>query len=282
MTGTGPWTCPACNLPVSTPFCPQCGERPPQPGELTLRGVIGQALHAFTNLDARLLRTLRALVARPGVLTQLYLRGPRKPFVGPFALFLLANVGFVAMESLSNSFVFSPPLANHLQRQPWSEFARDLVARRLASAHTTLADYAPVFDAAVETNARTFIIVMVPPFAVAAALLFFRRRPPFVANLVFALHFHAFMLLLFSAALAIPTLDLLIGGPGLASQRLDDVISVGLLAGATFYLYRAIGPAYAARGPSRVLQAIALGLAAMVVVLGYRFALFLATLLATT
>lgn len=282
MSSTKSWTCPACHLPATTPYCPQCGERPLDPRELSLRGVISQGLHAFTNLDARLLRTVRCLIARPGMLTQLYLKGPRKPFIGPFALFLLANVVFVAMESLSDSHIFSPTLENHLHRQPWSPWAQEQVAQHLLAANTTLAGYAPIFNQAVNTNAQSFVFMMVPPLALLAALVFYRRHRPFVANLAFSLHFHAFVLLLFSAALLVPTVDKWFGGVGLGSQRLDDVLSISLLAVTAFYFYCAVGPVYEVRGGWRVLQAILLAMGAAAVVLGYRFALFLITLHATT
>jgi hypothetical protein len=62
---------------------------------------------------------------------------------------------------------------------------------------------------------------------------------------------------------------------------LDNAIAVALLLGSGLYLYLTSGPVYEARGLRRVLQAIVLTLAAMVVFLGYRFALLLITLLTT-
>src|SRR5689334_10908046 len=131
MADTTEWTCPACGAQVATPFCPACGERHPELHELTLRGMLNQALEAFTSLDARLWRTLGELVRHPGALTVLYSRGPRKPYIGPFALFLLINVIFVAMELLPGSNIFSTPLDQHLHNQPWSSLAQDLVEHRL-------------------------------------------------------------------------------------------------------------------------------------------------------
>ena len=71
-----------------TVSCPACGERRIQLSELTVRGLLHQAVEAFTSLDARLWRTLGDLLRRPGALTVLYHHGPRKPYIGPFALFL--------------------------------------------------------------------------------------------------------------------------------------------------------------------------------------------------
>ena len=149
MNDTAPWTCPTCQRVLSTPYCPTCGERQLHPRDLTLRGLLAQIAQAITNLDARLIRTVRCLVTRPGELTIRYLQGQRKPYIGPIAFFLLTNVLFVGMESLTQSNVFSTPLEQHVRNQPWSAWARPLVAHRLTDLRTTFEAYAPVFDAAV-------------------------------------------------------------------------------------------------------------------------------------
>jgi hypothetical protein len=91
MSETAPWTCPTCNSTVSTPYCPECGERPLRERELTLRGIFNQVIQTFIKIDGRLIRSFRCLVGRPGLLTVAYLRGQRKPYVGPIPLFLIAN-----------------------------------------------------------------------------------------------------------------------------------------------------------------------------------------------
>ena len=146
MLEIAPWRCPSCDRAVSTPFCPACGERSLHPRELTLRGLIDQVFEAFTNIDGRLLRSFRYLIGRPGALTVAFLQGRRKPFVGPVALFLVANVLFFATESLTGGTIFTTPLERHLHRQPWSELAQGLVAGRLASLHTPVDLFAPRFD----------------------------------------------------------------------------------------------------------------------------------------
>lgn len=282
MTDSDSWICPTCNVAVATPYCPTCGERRLQARDLTLRGMLHKAFEAFTNLDARLIRSVRSLVLRPGTLTVLYLQGRRKPYIGPLALFLLANVLFVAMETLAGSNVFSTPLYKHLHSQPWSELAQQLVAHRLATSNTGMEAYAAAFDPAVAAHAKSLVILMVLPFALLPALVFRRHPRPFVAHVAFSLHFHAFMLLLLSASLLVPIADVvLVGGPGLASQLLDNALAIGLLLVCAVYLYLASGPVYEAKGATRVLQAIVLTVAAMVVFLGYRFALLLITLQTT-
>jgi hypothetical protein len=103
-------------------------------------------------------------------------RGHRKPFIGPVPLFLITNVLFFAVESMTGGTIFTTPLESHLHTQPWSDFAPQLVEHRLTEMSTTLELYAPVFDRAVALKARSLIIFMALSFP-AADLLRWRGHP---------------------------------------------------------------------------------------------------------
>jgi hypothetical protein len=278
---TEPWTCPTCNQAVATSYCPTCGERPLHAHDLSLRGLISQVTQACTNIDGPLLRSLRSLLTRPGFLTEAYLQGQRKPYTLPLQLFLIANVVFFATQSLTGEKIFSTPLAAHLHNDIWGGFARWLVALRLEARHTTLDLYAPVFDQAVAVNAKSLIILMVPPFSLLPALLFYRMRRPFVAHVVFSLHFYAFLLLFLCLSLIVAGVDVLFGGRGLLSETFDHALSIAELLGCAIYLHIATGIVYSATGAARMVKVALLVMAAAGIFLGYRFALLLITLFTT-
>ena len=249
-----------------------------RPRDLTLRGLFDQLIEAFSSLDGRLLRSFRLLLTRPGALTLAYSAGRRKAFAGPVQLFLIANVLFFAIQSLTHTNVFSSPLADHLHHQDWEAVAQRLVAHRLETLGTTLDLYEPIFDRAVVVNAKSLIVLMVVPFALLLPIVFYRDRRPFVTHAVFAFHLYAFLLLLFCAALGVAALDVGLGGAGLQSSRLDKLLAIANLAGSAAYLYVAMGGVYGSRGATRILKAITLALAVGVIALGYRFVLLLITL----
>ena len=142
-----------------------------------------------------MLNSLKVLFTRPGAITNAYVLGPRKPYIGPFQLFLIVNVAFFAVQAFAESPIFSTSLHSHMYDQDWSAFARTLVARKLEAAHTTLAAYTPVFEHAVDVNARSLVILLVLPFTLLLIPLFAGSRRPFVTHLVFSLHLLAFLLL---------------------------------------------------------------------------------------
>jgi hypothetical protein len=136
-TAEHPWTCPSCNRTVTTPHCPVCGERWPDPRELTVPGLASLIFHAFVEIDGRLIRSVRYAVTRPGALTMAFHRGQRKAYLKPIQLFFLANVIFFAMQSFTGAKIFSTPLASHLQSDIWGGLAERLQAHHIESAETS-------------------------------------------------------------------------------------------------------------------------------------------------
>ncbi|MEO8316455.1 MAG: DUF3667 domain-containing protein [Pseudomonadota bacterium] len=275
------WTCPNCNASATTPYCPACGEEKLRTGDLSLRVLVFQLVESATHIDGRLVRSFRYLLGRPGALTDTFLKGQRKPYVGPVALFLICNALFFATELLTGGHVFTTPLEMHLHKQPWDFLAQELVEKKLAAKRVDLDAYAPLFDQAVALKARSLIIFMALVFSLAPALIFLRHKRPLITHVVFSLHLYAFLLLLLSAALWIQATSAWFGGPGKESDTFDDVLSIGLLIASAVYLYFATGSVYGERGISRTLKTIFLTFVVANVVLGYRFALLLITLYST-
>jgi Protein of unknown function (DUF3667) len=275
------WTCPSCEVKVTTPYCATCGEEPRAPRDLTLRGLAEKLLHASTSIDRRAIHTTRRLVCQPGELALTWSRGVRKPYVAPFKLFLIVNVIFFALQWLTGEAVLSSSLDSHLHHQDWSALAQSLVSRKLQITHTTLEQYAPLFDRAAVTNAKSLIVLMTLPFALLLPLVFWRQRCPVMGHVVFSLHLYTFLLLVFCLALVAARGSAALGLGGLESPRVDHVLSVVNMLACALYLYAAIGPMYGARGPIRALQAVVLTIAVGAIVVGYRFVVFLITLSTT-
>ena len=276
-----PWVCPSCGTAATTPFCPSCGERPIAPFDLSLKGIASQLMKVVGGLDSRVMRSLRELLLSPGALTLAYVAGRRKPYIGPFQLFLLANVVFFIVQSLTHTRVFSSSLDSHLHHQDWSALAGQLVAERLNALHTTLAEFAPLFDRAVVLNAKALIVLMVAPLALMLPLVFPRHRRPLSVHAVFALHFYAFALLLFSVGLGAALIDQLLGGGGLASAQVDKVVTGVMLVACAVYAYLGAGRVYPGHAALRAVQATVVAVIVGAVILGYRFAIFLITLYTT-
>jgi len=246
--------------------------------DLTLRQLLVEVFRTLTHLDSRLVRSLRYLLFRPGTLTVAYLEGPRKPYITPFQLFLTANVIFFAVQSVTTVKVFSAPLASHLQAQDWSPFARQLVTERLAEKGMTLEAFTSIFDRMVAINAKSLVILMALPFVLLLIAMFWRSGRPFLAHVIFALHFYAFHLLILSAILLVLLGASWIAGPRFQWSGEDVPLFVIQLLLVAIYLYTAINRVYHATGAMRAVTLAVLVTTVGAAISGYRFLMFLITL----
>jgi hypothetical protein len=279
---SAPWICPTCDISVSDSYCARCGEQRLGKRELSLAGLGAQAVESVANVDGRVFRSLRALLLRPGELTAAYLRGQRKPYVGPVQLFLVANVLFFVLQTALGFHALSNPLDSHLEDQVYSEWATTLAERRFESKGVTREAYAPLFDRAVAVNAKLLAVVLVPMFALLVSLLFLRSRRRAVAHLVFGLHFVAFLLLSLCAMplVAIPlvvALDLL----GASERIADPIVTWILLPLCGVYAFHAFGRVYGGGMTSRALRSVVLAAALIPLIRVYRLLVFLVTLYTT-
>jgi hypothetical protein len=249
--------------------------------DLHLDDMARQFLSAFSDIDGRLLRTFRLLFVQPGALSAAHVAGRRRHFVGPLPLFLICNAIFFAVQSAVHAKVFSSTLLSHLNNQDWSELAHSLTADRLAALNQSLTAFAPRFDQAAMLNAKALIILMTLAFVPFLPLAFPRSKRVFGAHVIFALHLYAFILILFCFSMIVAEIELQLGGAGLESPLIDLSLSLFNFAICAIYLYWASGRFYGSRGISRVLKTVALTSAIAVIVVGYRFVIFVITLYTT-
>lgn len=92
-------TCQNCDSPLAGPYCAQCGQRA-DVRVPTMAEVAHDFVHSFLHLDGRAWRTLRALVLRPGELTNEFIEGRRQRYLPPFRLYLVVSIAFFALSSL--------------------------------------------------------------------------------------------------------------------------------------------------------------------------------------
>jgi len=94
-------------------------------------GFLKRAALRLFDADNRLFLSLYLLLFRPGTLTTRFLRGNRKPYLGPLQLFALINVGFVLLAVNVGPDTFRTPLRYHVAS---SNFYHQGMAQRWVNA----------------------------------------------------------------------------------------------------------------------------------------------------
>jgi hypothetical protein len=88
--------CPNCYHPDPGDYCPQCGQNQSE-RRATIRSLVSEFLDDQFGVNNRLPRTFKALLFKPGVLTNEYFNGRIQQYIPPLRLYLLASLSFFAL-----------------------------------------------------------------------------------------------------------------------------------------------------------------------------------------
>lgn len=156
---------------------------------MTVGALLREAVREVTDVDSKLLATLRALVFAPGKVTLDYLDGKRERYVTPVKLYLMVSAVFFFLAWK----VYMTPEVLVAQMKSTPQFAS--ITKASAEAQSRLLPQ--LIDTSAEWNAwLRFSGVLV--FAAIMKLLLVRRRQLYVQHLIFALHYYAFDFLFYT------------------------------------------------------------------------------------
>jgi hypothetical protein len=271
-----PSACVTCGAVLTGPYCAECGERVIESDDARLTTFLRDTASDAFDLDSRLWRSFRALLTKPGLLTGEYLRGRRKPFLGPLQIFLIANVVFFAALSLGVGFnTFTTRLQNHIGQPGYGEIAEHLVGSYGAEESPERTEYAQRFDESTPRYANSLIILMVPMLAFALWLLYGGRRG-YLHHIVMSLHLHAFILLIMVGIPLVATILNLVIPDLLVLLNNESAMAVLLGSLLTLYFGLAMRRAYGGGLAASLLRGFATFILLYPIVTVYRMLLFFA------
>ena len=177
--------CPNCGTTLLGTHCHECGQKKINPNEFSLKRFLGRVFDDFTDLESnKFLRTLVAMVARPGSLAAEYLAGRRGNYIGPVKLYLT----FSALYFLFAWSVLSEVRAGAFQRIGRSSVTINM-ARQRGMDPGVLADKIVQKAEKYATGLRFFSVLISGTFL---AALYFRMKKYYVEHLVFSLYYYSF------------------------------------------------------------------------------------------
>ena len=215
--------CLNCAAPARGRFCAECGQEI-KDHTVALRPLLADLLAEVASWDSKLLRTLGALIARPGFLSNEYNAGRRVPYLSPLKLYLTVSVLFFLLVSWRTPLgglvaVNPPPGSKHVglvvgasadplptteaqyraRQRALPPGKRDGPIERRLAPHLIRAGQKPSdFIAALLNDIPRMMFFLLPLFAVSLKLMYLRTRRLYVEHLIFLLHVHAFAFLLLS------------------------------------------------------------------------------------
>jgi hypothetical protein len=177
--------CLNCGAELSGEYCQQCGQKKIHRHDFSLKHFFGHLLHEVTHLDSnKILKTLYALVFRPGLLTAEYLAGRKGSYINPIRIYLTFSALY---------FLFA-----------WGALydVRGGGAARMASNPGTIAAarrkgieptaFAEKIQQKAEKYAAGLRFASVLVSGLFLSVLFIGMRRYYVEHLIFSLHYYSF------------------------------------------------------------------------------------------
>ena len=89
-------------LDMDDKYCPNCSQAN-STKKLVLRDFVDELLSSVINYDSKLLKTLYAMLLRPGTITRDYIQGKRVTYTNPFRFLLSLAFLYFLMVTYNNS-----------------------------------------------------------------------------------------------------------------------------------------------------------------------------------
>lgn len=229
--------CSNCGTALVGEYCFRCGQKRLPDDHLSMRHFLHEAVvHVGDFEHTKIFRTVRALLFRPGLLTNEYIAARRVDWITPLKAFVTVfAISFFLYSAFKSVAVYD--VTTLLDMDPRGTFRKAI--ERLAERRQISFD---AFIAAVNAKWRTYISVsqfIYPPlFAVILMAFYSRQRRYFVEHLVFSTHYQTFALL--ATVLAWPLYLL----TGLAMTRGAAILAIAMTALMVGYLIVAVRNVY--------------------------------------
>ncbi len=240
--------CLNCGAQVTHNFCSYCGQENTVHPE-SVGHIISHFFQDFTHFDSKFFTSMKNLFFKPGHLTKEYNLGRRKRFINPIRMYIFVSLvvfSYLFFETkktenirldLDNTetseldqnkikfSIGSKPVTPHSWKQDidstiikYSPLAGDgyFTKKTKSLLVSSLSRFKAEPDAFISNFLTNFmhnlpktLLICLPFFALLLYLLYFNNRKYFVEHIIFSIHFHIFLLLLFLLTMLLLKIDFL-------------------------------------------------------------------------
>jgi hypothetical protein len=261
---TPPADCANCGAHLADRYCGRCGQD--SHASLSFGHFVDEFVEGLFHVDSKFWRTLRALLTRPGLLTQEYLDGKRLRYSPPFRSYLVISIAYFVLASVfagptkwmigpSGHELRAEDCARTAAQPGWAlQFVPDLEARCLR----LLTDDQRALVTALQNLLPKVMFVVLPLVALMQFWVYRRQRPLYLENLVFVLHFQSFYYVASTFALLLTAGIAAVAGNG---KWIGEAFEFVVYAWSIVYLFLAARRVYRASTRKIVLGLFALAVA---------------------
>lgn len=177
--------CLNCGADLTGKYCAACGQKRIDRRDLSVRRFFGHVLGELTDLQSnKILRTLGALLFKPGLLTSEYLAGKKGSYIGPVRLYLTFSAIY---------FLFAWGTLSDIRGGGAARMSRNRMVIEIAQQKGLDPQvYAARIQDRAERIAAVLRFMSVLVSGLFLSLLYFSTRRYYVEHLIFSFHYYSF------------------------------------------------------------------------------------------
>lgn len=185
--------CKSCGNSFQGRYCNICGEKVIEPHERTFVHFLDSLLNAFTFLDGKFMKSMKLMLAQPGLLSRKIADGVRVPYMKMVSLFFVANFFYFLFPSFDtyNSSLHTQlnSLGSH------SVKVREIVNRHMEEKGVSMEEFQRVYIEKSTNLSKLLIVVLVLMLTGILMAINYSSSVNFFDHLLFSLEFYSFQLL---------------------------------------------------------------------------------------
>lgn len=208
-----PNKCRNCGTQLISRYCHNCSQDLFAGRERTVREIAYNTVETAFAFDNKILRTLKYLLFYPGKLTKEFFAGKVVRYVYPAKLFWFISLIFFATFSIINDKDDAPTNSSIKISSSSKATDKDEKIEYTDTVAHTDTEVTPSSDQTqeeienfderkllktIQTYIPYIMFVLIPFFALLVQLFFYKKRRYYAHQVIFALHFHSFVFLLFA------------------------------------------------------------------------------------
>jgi len=186
--------CRNCGQLIQGKYCSSCGEKILEKRDFSMPSLLSEAIGSITNLDSKIISSLRNLFFRPGQMSRDIIDGKRVRYVKPFQLFLIANILYFIL--LPDMDLFRAPARWHFFQGKVSEIRDTKLNEKKEKQQITLPEAMLKYDNHSSNLAKSLLILIIPLMSIYGWLVSIKLSYSIGQIFIYSLHTFTFLLLL--------------------------------------------------------------------------------------
>lgn len=213
--------------------------------DLSLRSFLKDLITEVFHIDSRIIKTLLALLTKPGYLTLAYLKSSNEKFIPPLKLYFIINFIFFLLIPILNTPQFQIFSFSLKSLSGSNQTYQNIINEQIKAKDLSKEIYEERFNANLKYNQPAFVFLIIPLFALVLNITNLKNNRHYLEHLFLSVHFLSFFLIILLIAIFLyRTLKFVLNYLSISSGYVALIIIIALFMCLSVYLFLALRTYY--------------------------------------